>query len=216
MAEHRLFAAVYDRLLAASEAAGLADRRRELLARAHGRVLEIGAGTGLNLAYYPPGSVTSIVALEPDGAMRRRLEDRLQEAPVTVQVEADGVETADLPDGGFDTIVTSLVLCTVPDLQVAAERIRSWLAPGGCLLFLEPVRAPGWRGMAQRAATPLWSLVAGGCHLDRDTLGALRGAGLLIADCERFPMPAGGPLLQTCVQGMAKPLAVSAAHRGMP
>jgi SAM-dependent methyltransferase len=216
MADHRLFAAMYDRLLAPSEAGGLADRRRQLLARAHGRVLEVGAGTGLNLAYYLAGSVTSVVALEPDGAMRRRLEDRRTDASVTVQVEADGVETADLPRGGFDTIVTTLVLCTVPDVQVAAERIRAWLAPGGCLLFLEHVRAPGWRALTQRAVTPLWSLVAGGCHLDRDTLGALRGAGLLIADCDRFPMPAGGPLLHTCVQGMAKPLAISAAHRGTP
>jgi SAM-dependent methyltransferase len=216
MADHRLFAALHDRLLAASEAGGLADRRRRLLARAHGRVLEIGAGTGLNLAYYQPGSVTSILALEPDGAMRRRLEERRTGSAVTVQVESDRVETAELADGTFDTIVTTLVLCTVPDIHRAAERIRGWLAPGGNLLFLEHVRAPGWRAVAQRAATPVCSLVAGGCHLDRDTLGALRGAGLLIADCDRFAMPAGGPLLRTCVQGMAKPLAVSSDHRGMP
>jgi SAM-dependent methyltransferase len=216
MADHRLFAALYDRLSAASEAGGLADRRRQLLARAHGRVLEIGAGTGLNLAYYQPGSVTSLVALEPDGAMRRRLEGRRTEASVPVHVVANGVETADLTDGSFDTIVTTMVLCTVPDLPVAAERVRRWLAPGGCLLFLEHVRAPGSLGVAQRAVTPVWSLVAGGCHLDRDTLGALRGAGLLIADCDRFPMPAGGPLLRTCVQGMAKSLTLSVAYGGMP
>jgi SAM-dependent methyltransferase len=216
MADHRLFAVLYDRLLAASEAAGLADRRRQLLARAHGRVLEIGAGTGLNLAYYLPGSVTSVVALEPDGAMRRRLDDRRTEAAVPVQVVAGGVDTADLADGSFDTVVTTLVLCTVPDVQAAAERIHGWLAPGGCVLFLEHVRAPGSLALVQRALTPVCSLVAGGCHLNRDPLGALRAAGLLIADCDRFPMPAGGPLLRTCVQGMAKPLAVVAADRGRP
>jgi SAM-dependent methyltransferase len=222
MADHRIFAAVYDRCLAASEAAGLADRRSRLLAQATGQVLEIGAGTGLNLPYYRPDAVSSVVALEPDGAMRRRLVGRRKDAPVVVRVEADGVDTADLPDGAFDTVVSTLVLCTVPDLSAAAARIRRWLAPGGRLLFLEHVRASGWWSKAQGAATPVWSMVAGGCHLNRDTLGALRGAGLLIADCERFALPAGGPLLRACVQGVAKPLAVptmpvsQAFDRGTP
>jgi SAM-dependent methyltransferase len=209
MADHRLFAALYDRMMAASEAGGLAGRRRDLLARASGRVLEIGAGTGLNLGYYPPTTVTSVVALEPDGAMRRRLDRRLGEAPVAVRVEGAGIDEADLPDHGFDTIVSTLVLCSVPNLPAAAARLRRWLAPGGQLLFLEHVRGPGWWAKLQAAATPVWSRLAAGCHLDRDTLGALRGAGLLIADCDRFPMPAGGPLHRTCVQGMAKPRAVA-------
>jgi SAM-dependent methyltransferase len=213
MADHRLFAAIYDRALAPSEAGGLADRRRQLLGRARGQVLEIGAGTGLNLAYYPSGPVSSVVALEPDGAMRRHLQTRAEQAPVPVEVAPASIDDAEFPDGSFDTIVSTLVLCTVPDPAAAAVRMRRWLAPGGHLLYLEHVRAPGWRFYLQRAATPLWKVAVGGCHLDRDILGAVRGAGFLIADCDRFAMPAGGPLLRTCVQGMARPVTLPEGAR---
>lgn len=204
MADHTLFAATYDRFLAKTEERGLFDRRRRLLAGARGRVLEIGAGTGLNLAHYPTSGMSSLVILEPDGAMRRRLMPRLATAGVSFELEPSGIDDAPFEDGSFDTIVSTLVLCSVPDLDSAARHIRRWLAPDGQLLFLEHVHALGWRGRVQQVATPLWSLLAGGCHLDRDTLAALRRAGLFVTDCERFALPAGGPLLATCVQGVAQ------------
>jgi SAM-dependent methyltransferase len=203
--EHRFFAAFYDRLQATNEAKGLADRRRSLLAGARGRVLEIGAGTGLNLRHYQPGVVTSLVALEPDAAMRRQLVRRLAECPVPCTVSEASVDEACFPDSSFDTIVATLVFCSLPDPDGAAAAMARWLTSGGRLLFLEHVRGVGLRGLAQRAVTPVWALPFAGCRLDRDTIEILRRAGLAVTDCERFAMPAGGPLLRTCAQGVARP-----------
>lgn len=203
MADHRLFAAAYDRVLAKSERRGLADRRRRLLATARGRVLEIGAGTGLNLRHYRPGPVSSLVALEPDGAMRRRLEARAAELVIPLELVAAGLEDADLKEAAFDTVVATLVFCSVADPDAAAAAVHRSLKPGGRLLFLEHVRAVGLRGAVQHVVTPLWSAAVGGCHLDRPTLDTLRGAELVVSDCERFALPAGGPLLRSCVQGVA-------------
>ena len=214
--DHPLFAAAYDHLLALSEARGLADRRRHLLSRARGRVLEIGAGTGLNLAYYPPDAVTSVVALEPDGAMRRRLQGRITAggSPVPCQVVDAEVGRASFPEHSFDTVVCTLVLCAVADPVATVAAIRTWLAPDGCLLFLEHVRAGGLAGRLQRVAGPLWQWGAAGCHLDRDTLAVLRGADLAVTDCQRFALPAGGVLLSACVQGVARPRPLIAAGAG--
>lgn len=195
--------ACYDWVLAASEARGLAARRRRLVGSARGRVLEIGAGTGLNLRYYRTDRVSSILALEPDAAMGERLAWRAQTLTVPFEVLAATVEEAALPEGGFDTVVATLTLCCVADPAAAGAAIARWLAPGGRMLFLEHVRAGGARGRVQGLVTPLWRRVAGGCRLDRDTLATLRQAGLSVSDCERFALPAAGPLFQSCVQGTA-------------
>ena len=207
--EHRVFAAVYDRMTAGAEAAGLARRRQDLLAGARGRVLEVGAGTGANLAHYPgDGQVSEVVVLEPDGAMRRRLAPKLPTCPAPVRVVAAGIEDAGLEDasleaGSFDTVVCTLVLCTVPDLAGAARRLASLLRPDGRLLFLEHVAAPGARGRVQAALTPLWHHVVPGCHLDRDPVTALRRAGLVVTDYDRIDLPLGG-LLRAGVTGTAR------------
>jgi SAM-dependent methyltransferase len=212
MADHPLFAAAYDRLMAASEARGLAERRRQLLAGARGRVLEIGAGTGLNLAHYPVDAVSSVVALEPDGAMRRRLLRRIAEGtPVPCEVHEAGMGEAAFAAGSFDTVVSTLVLCTVASPSLAVADVKRWLAPDGQLLFLEHVRAPGLKGRLQSMVAPVWGLAAGGCHLDRDTLAVLRHGGLAVTDCDRFALPAGGILLSACVQGVARPRPLVAA-----
>jgi len=203
MTRHWWGPAFYDWTLAATESRGLAARRRRLVGSARGRVLEVGAGTGLNLRHYRPDRVTSIVALEPDAAMAGRLAWRAETLDVPFELLPLSVEDAELADAGFDTVVVTLALCSVADPGAAAASIARWLTPGGRLLFIEHVAARGVRGRFQHAVTPLWTRVAGGCHLDRDTLQTLRAAGLSVSDCERFALPAAGPLFAACVQGVA-------------
>ncbi len=166
-------------------------------------MLEIGAGTGLNLRHYRPDRVDSLVALEPDSAMRGRLAQRAATVTVPLEILGETIEAAQLGESSFDTVVATLTLCSVPDPALVADAIFSWLAPGGRLLFIEHVAALGVRGRLQRCLTPVWAHVAGGCRLDRDTLTTLRHAGLSVSDCERFSMPAAGPLFATCVQAVA-------------
>jgi len=207
MGDHPVFAALYDGLTAPLEAAGLATRRRRLLASATGRVLEVGGGTGANLRHY--AGIESLTVVEPDGAMRRRLQARLPVAGLAVTVLAAGIEDAGLPDASFDTVVCTLVLCTVPEVGAALATVRRLLAPGGRLLYLEHVRSPGWRGRLPHAATPLWKRLVPGCHLDRDPIGAMRAAGFAVTDCDRFALPLlglpGTALAGTAVQGEARP-----------
>ena len=194
-ASHPLHAALYDPVMGLVDRAGMAERRRRLVAGATGEVVEVGGGTGRNLPYYR--DVDRVVVLEPDAAMRAKLLARVPSAPVPVEVHETGVEDTMLPDGFADTVVACLVLCTVDDQALALAAIKRLLAPGGRLLFLEHVRSPGLRGRAQSVVTPVWSRTAGaGCHLDRPTLDAIRAAGFAITDCHR-----SGAL----VQGIAVP-----------
>jgi SAM-dependent methyltransferase len=209
MADHRVFAAMYDRMTASVESAGLADRRRHLLARARGDVLEIGGGTGANLVHYPRTGVDRVVVVEPDGAMRRRLLKRVATATVPVEVHETGIEDAVFADGSFDTVVSTLVLCTVPDPHTALTRVRGLLRPGGSLLFLEHVAGIGLRLRLQRLASPLWQRLAGACHPDRDLVGAIRTAGFTIAECDRFELPKVSRLVRPAVQGVAHPKAAA-------
>lgn len=211
--DRRVFAAAYSWLEQRAERAGLGERRQKLLSSARGRVLEVGGGTGSNLRHYP-SSVEDIVVLEPDKAMRRRLERRLAASPSPVTVRRSSLDDADLPAASFDTVVCTFVLCSVADLDVAVRRVRSLLAPGGQLLFLEHVRAPGWRHRLQRAATPAWRRLAGGCHLGRDVPGAVRAAGLVITDIDRFRLPWGGPLLASAAMARARERPAAAAPGG--
>jgi SAM-dependent methyltransferase len=203
--DHALFAAVYDRMMGPAERAGLAARRRRLLAGASGRVLEVGGGTGANLAHYP-GSVTQLVVLEPDAAMRDRLLAKVPGASVPVEVHEVGIEDAPFADGSFDTIVSTATFCTVADLDAALAAVRRLLTPDGRLLFLEHVRAPGLQGVAQRVTAPLWTRVAAGCHPDRDTVAAMRTSGFVVTELDRFRIRlAVNPLINWAVQGAARP-----------
>lgn len=204
-ADHALFAAVYDRVTAPAERAGLADRRRRLLADVTGRVLEVGGGTGLNLPHYP-GGLEQVVVVEPDAAMRERLLERVPAVASPVEVHETGIEDAPFADESFDTVVSTLSLCTVPDLDAALRTIRRVLRPDGRLLFLEHVRAPGLQGVAQRATAPVWTRVAAGCHPDRDIVTAMRSNGLAVTDLDRFRIRlAPNPLINFAVQGVARP-----------
>ena len=195
-ASHPVHAALYDPIMGLVDRAGMAERRRHLVAEARGEVVEVGGGTGRNLVHYR--DVDRVVVLEPDAAMRAKLLARVPSAPVPVEVHETGIEDTTLPDGFADTVVASLVLCTVDDVAVALAAIKRLLDPdGGRLLFLEHVRSPGLRGRVQSAVTPVWRRTVGaGCHLDRSTLDAIRAAGFAITDCHR-----SGAL----VQGIAVP-----------
>lgn len=183
VADHPIHAFLYDPCMGLANRAGLAERRRRMVAEARGRVLEVGGGTGQNIPLYR--DVDCVIVLEPDGAMRRRLLNRVASAAVPVEVHESGIDNCSLPDAYVDTVVASLVLCTVPDQATALAEMRRLLRPDGRLLFLEHVRAPGIRGRIQTLATPVWSRVAAGCRLDRPTLDAIRAAGFAITDCDR-------------------------------
>jgi SAM-dependent methyltransferase len=193
----RVAAASYDRMTEGSERAGLAAERSALLADARGRVLEVGAGTGRNVPHYPPGA--DVTYTEPDPHMSNRLVARGKSVvPATV---------AELPfaDDSFDTVVSTLVLCTVPDVPAALAEIRRVLAPGGRLLFIEHVRGePGTRleRWQDRLNQP-WRAVARGCNCNRDLVGAIETAGFAPdgVRCSREPfMP---PLLRRLARGTA-------------
>lgn len=172
----RIFAAAYDPAVARAERAGIADARRELLLGARGQVLEIGAGTGLNVEHYPAG--TEVTYTEPEPHMAKRLRAR------GVEVIETGAERLPFADGSFDTVVSTLVLCTVPDVAASLREIRRVLAPEGRLLFLEHVRAaPGsklerWQ---DRLHGP-WHAFAGGCNCNRDLLASLATASFSVED----------------------------------
>ena len=206
MPEHRLFAAIYDRLITGAERAGLAEMRHSLLADARGRTLELGAGTGLNLAHYPP-SVSELVLAEPDPHMAKRLRRRVELEPPPLPVEVISASAEDLPfdDGSFDTVVSTLVLCTVEDPGRAVAEARRVLAPGGALLFLEHVRAarPGLARLQDLLERP-WGWVAGGCHPNRATADAIAGAGFWVERLERDRLPRALPLVSPAIRGAAR------------
>jgi ubiquinone/menaquinone biosynthesis C-methylase UbiE len=135
-----LFARGYDWLVKSGEDAGLRDERRDLLARARGRTLEIGAGTGINVELYPD-AVTELVLTEPDPHMRMQLEKKLTALGRRAEVIDAGGEHLPLPDASVDTVAATLVFCTIPEPEAALAEIARVLKPDGRLLFLEHVRA---------------------------------------------------------------------------
>jgi SAM-dependent methyltransferase len=185
---HPCFARCYARASLRMEPE-LAGHRRRLLAGLSGRVIEIGAGNGLNFAHYPPG--VSVCAVEPEPHLRGLAVARAEQAEVDVEV-VDGVADA-LPaaDESFDAMVTSLVLCTVPDQATALAEARRVLRPGGELRFFEHVRAaPGALRRVQRVLdATVWSWFTGGCHAGRDTATAIRDAGFTIESIEELRVP---------------------------
>ncbi len=176
-------------------------RRSRLLAGARGTVLEIGGGTGANLPHYR--DVDRVTIAEPDRFMRDRIGPKLENARVPVEVSAAGAGALPFPDGSFDTVVSTLVLCTVPDQESALGEVRRVLHPGGRLLFIEHVRAPGTTGRWQDRIEPLWGRLLGGCHPNRDTVAAIEKAGFEIKTFESFHPPVFLSSLTPHVQGSA-------------
>jgi ubiquinone/menaquinone biosynthesis C-methylase UbiE len=198
----RLFATLYDRLGAAGERE-LRPRRAALLAQARGRVLEVGAGTGFNVDLYPDG-VDELVLSEPEEPMTRRLERRLARTGRQARVVRAGADAVPFADGAFDTVVATLVLCTVPDLGATLRELHRVLAPGGTLLFLEHVRSPDPRlARWQDRLRPVHQVLGHGCQCNRDTLGAIERSPLRLVGFERFALPAP-PHIRPGVAGSAE------------
>jgi ubiquinone/menaquinone biosynthesis C-methylase UbiE len=169
----RVAAATYDPFLALGERRGMRERRRRLLGGARGTVLEIGAGTGLNVAHYPD-DVDPVLLSEPAEPMARRLESRLRRSGAGGSVLRAGAEALPVATQSVDTVVSTMVLCTVPDPEAALAEIRRVLRPDGRLLFCEHVRSDSSRRSRwqKRLAGP-WEAFADGCRCDQDTLAMI-------------------------------------------
>jgi ubiquinone/menaquinone biosynthesis C-methylase UbiE len=176
-----VFTALYDPLLAWGERAGMRELRRAVLADAHGHVLEIGAGTGLNLPAYPPGAERLTLA-DPEASMVRRLRGVGGDRAVV----AAGAEELPFEDDAFDTVVSTLVLCTVQDPDRSLREIRRVLRPGGSLLLIEHVRSsrPGLARLQDLLHRP-WRAVGHGCVCNRDTVAALTRADFDVSGLRR-------------------------------
>ncbi|MGH3503000.1 MAG: methyltransferase domain-containing protein, partial [Nocardioidaceae bacterium] len=190
---HPVFAACYDLMMAPLERQVLATYRRELLGDLAGDVLDVGAGTGVNLPYLRSASRVSVT--EPDAAMRVRLTRRKAAAPVAVEVFDAAAESLPFPDSRFDAVVFTCVLCTVADPARALAEARRVLRPGGTLVVLEHVRGTGRLAGWQDRVTPLWRRIAAGCHPNRDTRAAIEREGFRWVEVTQFqPMPAWLPV----------------------
>jgi len=192
-------AVVYDAVMWPFERAAIGAWRRRLAARARGRVLEVGSGTGAQLPWYAPG--TDVTALEPDAGMRGRLVRRAAQAAARVRVVAGVAEALPFPDDSFDAVVSAFALCTVADPAAALAELRRVLVPGGTLLLLEHVHLPWEPGRRlQSAAAPAWAAAAGGCRLDRDTLRIAVEAGFGV---ERLSEHAAGWIVEAGLRAPA-------------
>jgi ubiquinone/menaquinone biosynthesis C-methylase UbiE len=192
---HPLFARFYLRMASGRKARGEDEYRRQLLAGLSGRVIEVGAGNGLNFPCYPE-TVDEVLAVEPESLLREAATKNAREAPVRVEV-IDGV-SGRLPaqDESFDAGVASLVLCSVPDQARALAEFHRVIRPGGELRFYEHVVAerPIPARLQRLADATFWPRVGGGCHLSRDTRTAIERAGFAIESIERFPFTPGAPV----------------------
>ncbi len=200
-----LIAKSYDYAMRSTEKNCLQKWRKELLSHAKGDLLEIGAGTGVNLPHYPE-AVTRIILSEPDQQMRKNLlrktkknqKDRLD----VTHWDAEAIE---MPDASFDTIVSTLVLCSVSSLENSLQEIYRLLRPNGTFLFLEhiisnhqPTR--NW----QHRIEPFWSFCAGDCRLTRDTATAIHSAGFRIEQLTEAPMTGAPAFVRRTIRGTAK------------
>jgi ubiquinone/menaquinone biosynthesis C-methylase UbiE len=198
-----VFAALYDATFLRVERKGLRAMRKDLLRHCTGNVLEIGAGTGLNLGHYDAG-LASLVLTEPEPHMAARLRARVSRARIAAQVIEAPAQSLPFPDASFDTVVSTLVLCTVPAPDATIHEVRRVLRPGGRFLFIEHVRSDSRRlaRWQDRLRGP-WSLFAYGCQCNRNTLETIR-RGFATEQVSRDRLIGLTPLLRPLIRGEAR------------
>jgi ubiquinone/menaquinone biosynthesis C-methylase UbiE len=181
-------------------------QRQKIVPRAHGRVLEVGVGSGLNLPFYDPGKVEKIWGLDPSEGMRKMAAKAAETLPIEVEFIGLPGEEIPLEDDSVDTVLSTFTLCSIPDAEVALRHMARVLKPGGELLFCEHGAAPDanvrrW----QDRINPFWKWISGGCHLNRDIPEVLRQGGFRVDGFETMYLP--GPRIATFnYWGSASPL----------
>jgi ubiquinone/menaquinone biosynthesis C-methylase UbiE len=181
------------------------EERRRWIPRARGEVLELGVGSGLNLAFYDPARVTKVTGIDPSAPLLARAAPRAAGAPVAVELVEAAAEQLPFADRSFDSAVVTYSLCSVDDPARALAEVRRVLRPGGELIVVEHGLAPDPRTQRwQHRLTPLWRRVGGGCHLDRDMTAILRDAGYRVDELTAG-FSDGARWLSFTYQGAAQP-----------
>ena len=208
MQGHKWFASLYDRLNASAERSYMGRVREEIVGGARGRVLEVGAGTGANFAYYNDHA-EEIIATEPDSYMLERARPRVEDAGRPIDLRQASAEELPFEDGAFDTVVSTLVMCTVRDPLQALSEVRRVLKPSGELRLYEHVRFDhDFGAFWQDIITPVWRWFAAGCHPNRDTASLVREAGFEFERLEMTkPLPLTPPMVfaRPHITGIARP-----------
>lgn len=179
----QLFPRVYDRTMEPLERKKLREIRKSLIGKVEGKVLEIGSGTGANFPFYK--KETTVSAVEPNLMMAKRSQKRINEAKASVKLYLVGAEKLPFPDNSFDTAISTLVFCTIPNPLKAFQELRRVLKPGGKLLLLEHVKMDQpLLAAAQDVLTPLWKRLCDGCRLNRNTLEDVTKSGFDVTNVE--------------------------------
>jgi len=198
----RLFAWEMAHLTAQYETA-MRDRKAALFANLEGTVLEIGPGSGANLSYYSQD--IHWIGIEPNPFMHDYLREQAQALGLTLDLRQGTAEDLEIADDSIDAVVSTLVLCSVPEQARTLQEIRRVLKPGGRFLFLEHVAAPQgtWLRRVQQGVRPLWKVLADGCHPDRDTGKALEAAGFQEVNYQQFEGPVPISIVKPHILGVA-------------
>ena len=202
---HPLFAQLYDPVMSRAEETRLPEHRRYLVSGISGSVLNLGAGTGAMFPYFQEtveGAELSLHAVEPDPHMRRQAVAKSRELGLDVEIDDAGAEALPYADDTIDFVVASLVFCTIPDVETALSEIARVLKPSGEFRFLEHVRGGGNVGVAYDVLAPAWHAVAGGCHLNRQTVDVFRSDERFeLIDCTRVNAASAIPKVLPEVRG---------------
>jgi ubiquinone/menaquinone biosynthesis C-methylase UbiE len=200
---HRVFATLYDAAFTLAELRGLREVRRTLVGTATGRVIELGAGTGLNLEHYSR-DVSSLLLTEPDPYMAAKLRQRAAGFSPSASVAQSRAEEIPCEDASVDAVISTLVLCTVAEPRLVLDEVARVLRPGGVFLFAEHVRATSPRAAAwQDRLNGLWGLYACGCHCNRDTVALIRDSPLHLRTTREDRLRWISPLTRTLIVGEA-------------
>ncbi len=204
---HKWFAVFWDWMVR-TESGAIRRVRQEVAGGAGGRVLEIGCGNGANFGYYADGT-TDLVATDPDPYMIERAARLAAQLGRPIDVRQAPAEELPFEDASFDTVVSTLVMCTVRDPAKALTEVRRVLKPGGQFRFFEHVRYDyAFGAFWQDLVTPLWRWMGAGCHPNRDTARFIAEAGFQFRQLESLkPEPPLPPMIVTrpCIKGVAAP-----------